>query len=52
MAGIIRAPFMSTFIAAEVSDRYSFLLAFMLASAISYTIVKFNAIFQSRRRVS
>ncbi|MDE7437063.1 MAG: chloride channel protein [Muribaculaceae bacterium] len=52
MAGIIRAPFMSTFIAAEVSDRYSFLLAFMLASAISYTIVKFNAIFQSRRRLS
>lgn len=49
MAGIIKAPLMSTFIAAEVTDRYSFLLAFMLASAISFSIVKFNSILLARR---
>lgn len=49
MAGIIKAPLMSTFIAAEVSDRYSFLLAFMLASAISFSIVKFHEILRARR---
>lgn len=50
MAGIIKAPLMSTFIATEVSDRYSFLLAFMLASAISFSIVKFNSILIARHR--
>lgn len=49
MAGIIKAPLMSTFIAAEVSARYSFLLAFMLASAISFSIVQFFDIIKNRK---
>lgn len=52
MAGIIKAPLMSTFIAAEVSDRYSFLIAFIFASAISFSIVKFHAIMKGRRASS
>ncbi|MBD5303128.1 MAG: chloride channel protein [Bacteroides sp.] len=50
MAGIIKAPLMSTFIAAEVSDRYSFMLAFVFASAISFSIVRFHAILRNRKR--
>lgn len=52
MAGIIKAPLMSTFIAAEVTDRYSFLIAFIFASAISFSIVKFHAIMKARRASS
>ncbi|MDE6338169.1 MAG: chloride channel protein [Muribaculaceae bacterium] len=50
MAGIIKAPLMSTFIAAEVSARYSFLLGFILASAISFSIVRFYNIMSNRKR--
>lgn len=40
MAGVVKAPLMSVFIAAEVSDRYGFMLAFVLAAGISYAISK------------
>lgn len=40
MAGVIKAPLMSVFIAAEVSDRYGFMLAFVLAAGLSYTVSK------------
>lgn len=52
MAGIIKAPLMSIFIAAEVSDRYGFLLGFILASAISISVVRFYEIIIARRRPS
>ncbi len=40
MAGTIKAPLMAIFIAAEVSDRYGFLLGFLLAAGISFAISK------------
>lgn len=39
MAGTTKAPLMAIFIAAEVSDRYGFLLGFMLAAGIAYAVV-------------
>lgn len=38
MAGTIKAPMMAVFIAAEISDSYSFILGFILVSVIAYTI--------------
>lgn len=46
MAGTIKAPLMSIFIAAEVSDCYGFLLGFMLAAGIAYAVVEFNGLFK------
>lgn len=39
MAGVIKAPLMAIFIAAEISDSYSYILGFILVSAISYLFV-------------
>lgn len=38
MAGTIKAPMMAVFIAAEISDSYSFILGFILVSVIAYII--------------
>lgn len=48
MAGTIKAPLMSIFIAAEVSDRYGFLLGFVLAASLSYIISKFHSVYVVR----
>lgn len=50
MAGAVKAPLMSIFIAAEVSDRYGFILAFIVAAGISYTIVLLNSLLQKSRK--
>lgn len=36
MAGAVRAPLMAVFIAAEISDHYNFIIAFIIVSALSY----------------
>lgn len=41
MAGTIKAPLMAIFIAAEISDRYNFILAFIAAALFSYLVVEF-----------
>lgn len=40
MAGTLRAPVMSIFIAAEIANRYNFILAFILASAVSFFVAE------------
>ncbi len=50
MAGTIKAPLMAIFIAAEVSDRYGFILGFMLAAGISYGIVMVHSLLISTRK--
>lgn len=42
MAGALRAPLMAIFIAAEISDRYSFIIPFIAVSAISYLVATFT----------
>lgn len=41
MSGITKAPLMAVFLTVEMSFGYEFLLPLLMASAISYTIVKF-----------
>lgn len=38
MAGTVKAPMMAVFIAAEISDSYSFILGFILVAVISFVI--------------
>lgn len=38
MSGTLRAPIMAIFIAAEISNRYNFILAFIVAAALSYFV--------------
>lgn len=38
MAGALRAPLMAIFIAAEISDRYNFIIPFIAVAAISYLV--------------
>lgn len=40
MAAVIKAPLMAIFIAAEVSDRYGFLLGFILAAGLAYAVAE------------
>lgn len=40
MAGTLRAPVMAIFIAAEISNRYNFILAFIAAAALSFFVTE------------
>lgn len=48
MAGALKAPLMAIFIAAEISDRYNFIIAFIVVSVLSYIIKRSIELFISK----
>ncbi len=48
MAGALKAPLIAIFIAAEISDRYNFIIAFIVVSVLSYIIKRSIELFISR----